>query len=186
LILILYDRLVAPKERGAGALARALTRYAAYGGVIALYVVVRVAALGALAASDPGTWGTLLTRVLTTTKIVATYAWLTLVPFPANPYYVIVPVVWPPPTEWWAGAAGVVLLLALTLWAAWRAPLWGFAALWFWITLIPSVGFCLLLGMGVRRLFDSRLLDSSRSGTSDQLPAAPALGLTALLLGFVL
>ena len=208
LILILYDRLVAPKERGAGALARALTRYAAYGGVIALYLVVRMAALGALAASDPGTWGTLLTRVLTTTKIVATYAWLTLVPFPANPYYVIVPVLWPPPIEWWAAAAGVVILLVLTLWAAWRAPRWGFAALWFWITLIPSVGvnllpvptaimaerflylpsvgFCLLLGMGVRRLFDSRLLDSSRSGTGDQLPPAPALGLTALLLGFVL
>lgn len=203
LILILYDRLLGPKERGAGALARALTRYAAYGGVIALYLAVRMASLGALAESDPGTWGTLLTRVLTTTKIVATYAWLTLVPFPANPYYVIVPVLWPPPIDWWMAAAGLAVLVVLTLWAAWRVPILGFAALWFWVTLIPSVGvnllpvptaimaerflylpsvgYCLLLGMGVRRV-----IGSSRPVLGDQLRPVPALGLTALLLGFVL
>lgn len=203
LILILYDRLLGPKERGAGALTRALTRYAAYGGVIALYLAVRMASLGALAESDPGTWGTLLTRVLTTTKIVATYAWLTLVPFPANPYYVIVPVLWPPPIDWWMAAAGLAVLVVLTLWAAWRVPILGFAALWFWVTLIPSVGvnllpvptaimaerflylpsvgYCLLLGMGVRRV-----IGSSRPVLGDQLRPVPAVGLTALLLGFML
>lgn len=203
LVLFLYDRMVSPRERGAGALARALTRYAAYGGVIALYVGIRMAALGALVESDPGTWGTLLTRLLTTTKIVATYAWLTLVPFPANPYYVIVPVVWPPPTDWWLATGGLAVLMALTLWAAWRAPLWGFAALWFWVTLIPSVGvdllpvptaimaerflylpsvgFCLLLGMGVRRM-----LGSGGALAADQLRPVPALGMATLLLGYVL
>jgi tetratricopeptide (TPR) repeat protein len=203
LVLVLYDRMVGPKERGAGALARALARYAAYGGVVALYLVVRMASLGALVESDSGTWGTLLTRVLTATKIVATYAWLTLVPFPANPYYVIVPVLWPPPTDWWAATGGLAVLLALTVWAAWRAPVWGFAAIWFWVTLIPSVGvdllpvptaimaerflylpsvgFCLLLAMGVRRL-----LGSGRALAADQLRPLPALGLATLLLGYVL
>src|SRR4029453_500852 len=144
LVLVLYDRTVGSKERGAGAIARALTRYAAYGGVIAVYLLVRMASLGALVDSEPGTWGTLLTRILTVTKIVATYAWLTLVPFPATPYYVIVPVLWPPPTDWWMAAGGLTVLLALTVWAAWRAPIWGFAAIWFWVTLIPSVGVDLL------------------------------------------
>jgi protein O-mannosyl-transferase len=203
LVLVLYDRMVGPKERGAGALARALARYAAYGGVVALYLVVRMASLGALVESDSGTWGTLLTRLLTATKIVATYAWLTLVPFPANPYYVIVPVLWPPPTDWWAATGGLAVLLALTVWAAWRAPVWGFAAIWFWVTLIPSVGvdllpvptaimaerflylpsvgFCLLLAMGVRRL-----LGSGRALAADQLRPLPALGLATLLLGYVL
>jgi tetratricopeptide (TPR) repeat protein len=203
LVLLLYDRMVGPKERGAGALARALARYAAYGGVVALYLVVRMASLGALVESDSGTWGTLLTRVLTATKIVATYAWLTLVPFPANPYYVIVPVLWPPPTDWWAATGGLAVLLALTVWAAWRAPVWGFAAIWFWVTLIPSVGvdllpvptaimaerflylpsvgFCLLLAMGVRRV-----LGSGRALAADQLRPLPALGLATLLLGYVL
>jgi protein O-mannosyl-transferase len=203
LVLLLYDRMVGPKERGAGALARALARYAAYGGVVALYLVVRMASLGALVESDSGTWGTLLTRVLTATKIVATYAWLTLVPFPANPYYVIVPVLWPPPTDWWAATGGLAVLLALTVWAAWRAPVWGFAAIWFWVTLIPSVGvdllpvptaimaerflylpsvgFCLLLAMGVRRV-----LGSGRAVAADQLRPLPALGLATLLLGYVL
>jgi len=203
LVLVLYDRMVGPKERGAGALARALARYAAYGGVVALYLVVRMASLGALVESDSGTWGTLLTRVLTATKIVATYAWLTLVPFPANPYYVIVPVLWPPPADWWAATGGLAVLLALTVWAAWRAPVWGFAAIWFWVTLIPSVGvdllpvptaimaerflylpsvgFCLLLAMGVRRL-----LGSGRALAADQLRPLPALGLATLLLGYVL
>ena len=203
LVILLYDRMVGPKERGAGALARALARYAAYGGVVALYLVVRMASLGALVESDSGTWGTLLTRVLTATKIVATYAWLTLVPFPANPYYVIVPVLWPPPGDWWAATGGLAVLLALTVWAAWRAPLWGFAAIWFWVTLIPSVGvdllpvptaimaerflylpsvgFCLLLAMGVRRV-----LGSGRALAADQLRPLPALGLATLLLGYVL
>jgi tetratricopeptide (TPR) repeat protein len=203
LILVLYDRLVGPKERMARDFVRALMRYAAYGGVIALYLVVRMAALGALVESDPGTWGTFLTRVLTTTKIVATYAWLTLVPFPANPYYVIVPVRWPPPMDWWVAAIGLAVLMTLTLWAAWRTSMLGFAALWFWVTLIPSVGvnllpvptaimaerflylpsvgYCLLLGMGVQRV-----LGGGRTLGADQLRPAPALGLTALLLGFVL
>ena len=203
LVLVLYDRMVGPKERGAGALARALARYAAYGGVVALYLVVRMASLGALVESDSGTWGTLLTRVLTATKIVATYAGLTLVPFPANPYYVIVPVVWPPPNDWWVATGGLAVLLALTVWAAWRAPVWGFAAIWFWVTLIPSVGvdllpvptaimaerflylpsvgFCLLLAMGVRRF-----LDSGRAPAAEQLRPLPALGLATLLLGYVL
>jgi tetratricopeptide (TPR) repeat protein len=202
LVLVLYDRTVGSKERGAGAIARALTRYAAYGGVIAVYLLVRMASLGALVDSEPGTWGTLLTRILTVTKIVATYAWLTLVPFPANPYYVIVPVLWPPPTDWWMAAGGLTVLLALTVWAAWRAPIWGFAAIWFWVTLIPSVGvdllpvptavmaerflylpsvgFCLLLGMGVRLL-----LSSGRALAADQLRPVPALGLATLLLGYV-
>jgi tetratricopeptide (TPR) repeat protein len=202
LILVLYDRMVGPKERGAQALARALTRYAAYGGVIALYLAVRMTSLGSLVESDPGTWGTLLTRVLTATKIVATYAWLTLVPYPANPYYVIVPVLWPPPPEWWVAAGGLVVLLVLTLWAVWRRPLWGFAAIWFWITLIPSVGvdllpvptaimaerflylpsvgFCLLLAMGVQHM-----LGSGRALAADQLRPLPALGLATLLLGYI-
>ena len=209
LVLLLYDRMAGPKERGAGALARALTRYAAYGGVIALYLMVRMASLGALVESEPGTWGTLLTRILTATKIVATYAWLTLVPFPANPYYIIVPVLWPPPPAWWVATGGLAVLLILTLWAAWRRPLWGFAALWFWVTLIPSVGvdllpvptaimaerflylpsvgFCLLLAMAVHQLLGTgQLLSAGRALAADQVRPLPALGLATLLLGYIL
>jgi tetratricopeptide (TPR) repeat protein len=201
-ILVLYDALAL---RGGGgerfwALPRVVARYAPYAGVIGLYLGIRMLSLGSLVQSDPGVWGSLLTRLLTTTKIVATYAWLTLVPFPANAHYVIVPVPAPPPAAWWPGAILLAGLLVATAWALWRAPRWGFCAAWFWITLIPSVGvnllplptavmaerflylpsvaFCLLLGLALGPALGSLAADAR------QLRPAPALAMAMLFLGY--
>jgi tetratricopeptide (TPR) repeat protein len=211
LILLLWDLLVTPASGRAtadatesryGPLVRAAGRYGAYGAVIGLYLVVRMLSLGALVESDPGVWGTLLTRLLTTTKIVASYAWMALVPFPANAHYVIVPVVAPPPLAWWGAAAFLAVLLAATAWAVVRAPRWGFCALWFWLTLIPSVGvnllplptavmaerflylpsvgFCILLGLAL-----DRALGAAGKVAADQIRPAPAFALAGLLLAYV-
>jgi tetratricopeptide (TPR) repeat protein len=210
LILVLWDLLVTPRgvatadttDTRRRALARAAARYSAYGAVIGLYLVIRLLSLGALVESDPGVWGSLLTRLLTTTKILANYAWMTVVPFPANAHYVIVPVVAPPQLAWWGAAAFLAALLAATAWAAVRAPRWGFCALWFWLTLIPSVGvnllplptavmaerflylpsvgFCVLLGMGL-----ARALGAVGTALAGQIRPAPALALAGLLLAYV-
>jgi protein O-mannosyl-transferase len=204
LILVLYDRLVARREDPGGGrgIASVIARYAPYGGVIALYIGVRMVSLGALVESDPGIWGSLPTRLLTTVKIVATYAWLTLAPFPANAHYVIVPVTPPPSAAWWGAAAFLALLLGGTARALWRAPRWGFCTIWFWVTLIPSVGvnllplptvvmaerflylpsvgFCLLVGMGL-----GRALGAVGAVETRQLRPAPALAVAALFLAYV-
>jgi len=211
LILVLWDLLVASPDAAAKAdvdvpryrpLVRAAGRYSAYGAVIGLYLVIRMLSLGALVESDPGVWGSLLTRFLTTTKIVASYAWMAFVPFPANAHYVIVPVVAPPPAAWWGAAAFLAVLVAATAWAAVRAPRWGFCALWFWLTLIPSVGvnllplptavmaerflylpsvgFCVLLGMAL-----GRTLSAASTLDAGQIRPAPALALAGLLLAYV-
>src|SRR5262249_54740012 len=195
LLLVLWDLLVTPRDSRAmtdaaaprfGPLTRAAGRYGAYGAVIGLYLVIRMLSLGSLVESDPGVWGSLLTRLLTTTKIVASYAWMVLVPFPANAHRVIVPVVAPPPLAWWGAAVFLAALLTATAWAVLRAPRWGFCALWFWLTLIPSVGvnllplptavmaerflylpsvgFCVLLGMGL-----SRALGAAGAIAADQI-----------------
>ena len=209
LILVIWDLLVAPRrstpelsDSWAGTLTRAVGRYAAYGAVVGLYLVIRMLSLGSLVESDPGVWGSLLTRLLTTTKIVASYAWMAAVPFPANAHYVIVPVVAPPPLVWWGAAAFLASLLAATAWAVVRAPRWGFCALWFWLTLIPSVGvnllplptavmaerflylpsvgFCVLLAMGL-----GRALGPIGTVIAGQIRPAPALALAGLLLAYV-
>jgi len=211
LILVLWDLLVASPDAAAKAdvdvpryrpLVRAAGRYSAYGAVIGLYLVIRMLSLGALVESDPGVWGSLLTRFLTTTKIVASYAWMAFVPFPANAHYVIVPVVALPPAAWWGAAAFLAVLVAATAWAAVRAPRWGFCALWFWLTLIPSVGvnllplptavmaerflylpsvgFCVLLGMAL-----GRTLGAASTLDAGQIRPAPALALAGLLLAYV-
>ncbi|HKZ09034.1 MAG TPA: hypothetical protein VJU81_26430 [Methylomirabilota bacterium] len=202
-MLALYDALVL-RGRGGERLwapARIVGRYAPYAGVIGLYLGIRMLSLGSLVESDPGVWGSVLTRLLTTAKIVATYAWLTLVPFPANAHYVIVPVTAPPPAAWWPAAMFLAGLLVATAWALWRAPRWGFCALWFWVTLIPSVGvnllplptavmaerflylpsvaFCLLLGMVLEPA-----LGSLGAGDARQLRPAPALAMAILFLGY--
>ena len=89
-VLMLWDRLVRGDLRDRGAAWRAAPRYAAYGAVTALYLGLRLFALGG---PEPGgaAWGPVLTRALTTLRIVASYTWLTIVPYPTSPYYAIAP-----------------------------------------------------------------------------------------------
>jgi tetratricopeptide (TPR) repeat protein len=134
-------------------------------------------------------------------KIVAAYAWLTLLPFPANAHYVIVPIGTPPPLAWWGAAAWLAALLVGTAWAVIRRPVWGFCSLWFWVTLIPSVGvnllplptavmaerflylpsvgFCLLAGAAL-----GWALGATEWGAANQARPAPALAVAALLLAY--
>lgn len=201
LILALYDW-----ERGdlrtLRAAASALPRYAPYGLVLGLYWVARLAVIGHGAIPDATSLQGLTTRVLTTLKIAGWYVALTVVPYPPNAYYWIDPVTLPPDLFWWLAVLTLGAGLALTALAAVRAPTLAVGALWFWVTLVPftainvlplanlimaerflylpTVGFCLILGVGVSRLVGTVDLRTT------QLRRGPALAFTALLLCYVL
>lgn len=197
-VLLLWDRLVRGDLRDRGAGRRAAPRYAAYGAVTALYLGLRLFTLGGVGSSGEA-WASLLVRALTTLKIVAGYAWITIVPYPTSPYYAIAPETLPPGPAWWLAVIGLAAALCATAWAVRRAPAAGFGALWFWITLTPSaavnllplpsaimaerflylptVGSCLVLGWGA-----ARLLGPVAWGRATQLRPVPALGLAAVLL----
>jgi Tfp pilus assembly protein PilF len=199
-VLLAWDRLVRGDLRDRGAARRAAPRYGAYGAVTVLYMGLRLFALGGLDGSADA-WGPFLTRALTTLRIVASYAWITLVPYPTSPYYAIAPETVPPGLTWWLAAAGLVAALGATGWAVCRAPAAGFGALWFWITLAPSiavnllplpsvimaerflylptVGFSLVLGGSAARLFGPVTW-----GRTAQLRPIPSIGLAAVLLAY--
>jgi Tfp pilus assembly protein PilF len=200
-VLVVWDWRVRDDLRARRAGWRAAARYAPYGAVLALYWGLRSLALRDAADTAAGAWAPPITRLLTTLQTVATYAWITIVPYPANAYRVIVPASVPPDLHWWLAMAGLGAALAGTAWALWRVPVVGFGALWFWITLAPSagvnllplptvlmaerflylptVGFCLILGW-----LASRLLGPVTLGRAAQLRAAPTLGLVVLLLAY--
>jgi Tfp pilus assembly protein PilF len=97
--------------------------------------------------------------------------------------------------------AGLIAALGATAWVARRAPAARFGALWFWITLAPSiavnllplpsaimaerflylptVGFSLVLGWGA-----ARLLGPAAWGRTTQIRPIPSLGLAAVLLAY--
>jgi len=200
-VLALWDWRVRDDLRDRPAVWRAAARYAPYGGVLAFYLGLRWLALRDATGAAAGPWAPPITRLLTTLQTVAAYAWITIVPYPANAYRVIVPVTAPPDLHWWLAVAGLAAAIAGTAWALWRAPVVGFGALWFWITLAPSaganllplptvlmaerflylptVGYCLILGWTA-----SRLLGPVTFGRAAQLRPAPTLGLAVLLLAY--
>ena len=201
-MLVVWDWRVRDDLRDRRAVWRAAARYAPYGAVLALYWGLRSLALrDAADTAAAGAWAPPITRLLTTLQTVATYAWITIVPYPANAYRVIVPATVPPDLHWWLAMVGLGAALAGTAWALWRVPVVGFGALWFWITLAPSagvnllplptvlmaerflylptVGYCLILGW-----LASRLLGPVTLGRAAQLRPAPTLGLVVLLLAY--
>jgi Tfp pilus assembly protein PilF len=202
-VLILWDRLVRGDLRDLRVVWRGAARYVAYCAVAGLYLGLRIFALGGLVDSSTGTWGSLLTRPLTALKIAASYAWITVVPYPGNSFYAIVPETVPPGLTWWVAVAGLVAALGATAWAVRQAAAPGFGALWFWITLAPSVvanllplpntimaerflylptvGFCLVLGW-----IASRLLGPVALGRATDVRPAPSVGLAAVLLVYAI
>lgn len=200
-VLALWDWRVRGDLRGGRAVWRGVARYAPYGGVLALYLGLRLFALHGVGDPAADAWGPSITRLLTTLQTVASYAWMTIVPYPSNAYRVIVPVSVPPDLHWWVAMVGLGAAIAGSAWALRRVPVVGFGALWFWITLAPSVavnllplptvlmaerflylptvGYCLILGW-----LASRLLGPVVLGRAARLRLAPALGLGLLLLAY--
>jgi Tfp pilus assembly protein PilF len=200
-VLILWDFLVRGDLRDRGAIRRAAARYAAYGAVAGLYLGLRMFALGGLADPSAEAWGSLLTRALTTVKIAASNAWITIVPYPGSPYHAIVPETVPPGLTWWLAAAGLVAAFGATAWAVRRAPAAGLGALWFWITLAPSIAMNLLplpsMIVAERFLYlptvgsslvlgwtASRLLGPVAWGRATQVHPGLSIGLAAVLLAY--
>jgi tetratricopeptide (TPR) repeat protein len=200
-VLALWDWRVRDDLRDRRAAWRGAARYAPYGGVLALYLGLRWLALRDVGDGAVGAWAPPITRLLTTLQTVASYAWIAIVPYPANAYRVIVPVTVPPDVHWWVAMVGLGAAMAGTAWARWRMPVVGLGALWFWITLAPSagvnllplptvlmaerflylptVGYCVILGWVA-----SWLLGPVTLGRAARLRLAPTLGLAVLLLAY--
>ena len=140
LLLVAYDAIVLRDLRTRAALARAVVRYAAYAPVLAAYLAVRRAAVPALIDPRAMVWADPLTRLLTSVKLAAWSAWLAILPYPTNLYYVVASDRWPPTPAWWLGLAFLTLLLGFTVLALRHVPSAGFGAAWFWISLVPVIG----------------------------------------------
>src|SRR3990172_5426191 len=135
-VLLLYDWAARDGVASPRAVGRAVLRCSGHLRIMALYAGIRLVALGRIVDAEASAWGSLLTRLLTTLDIVATYVRLTVIPYPANSYPLIVPLVFPGSPRFWLGMALLAVGLGLTAWAAWRSRVLGFGALWFWVTLI--------------------------------------------------
>ena len=184
---------------------RALARYAPYAVVIAAYAAVRTAVLGGMVESAATPWAPPLVRLLTGLEIIGRYAWLALVPYPANAYYPIFHVTPPPGATWWLTVGVLVVALAFTAVAMRRWPVAGFGAAWFWITLapftavnflglssaimaerflyLPSVGFCLVGGVVIGRLLGN-LEREGAPGHAREVSPAPALALVLVFVAY--
>jgi Tfp pilus assembly protein PilF len=201
-ILALWDWCVRGDLRDRRAAGAAAARYAPYGGVLVLYLGLRALVLRGVGDADAGAWGPPTTRLLTTLHMAAAYAWMTIVPYPANAYRLVTPISTPLDPRWWLSIVGLGAVIAGTAWALRRVPPVGFGALWFWITLLPSagvnllplptvlmaerflylptLGYCLVLGW-----IASRLLDPLRLGRAATPRLAPAVGLAVLVLAYL-
>ncbi len=201
-VLVAYEWAF-PREPGARPiLARAIRGVGPLLALLAVFLVVRVLVLGdvLLDRASPA-WADVVPRILTTLKLVSWYAWATIVPYPVSPSQsvsVVRSVLDPP---FLLAAAGLVPLLAGTVIAAIRSRAAFFFAAWFWLTLapaaalnllpgsspivadrflyLPSVGFCVLLALGVRRL-----VGEVRDIESEQVRRAPTVALAGLLVLF--
>ena len=133
---------------------RAITRSSPYWGILALYLLLRFRILGFLAVRQQNWELSPLSFALTVLDLMRSYWWKLLVPFPLNAYYVFSPV-----KNFVDPRAALAILFALAagagIWfAARRAPLVAFSALWVFLTLIPVLN---LYGIG-HNVFTERYL----------------------------
>ncbi len=202
-VLVVWDWLARRDLRSWRAASRAAVHYAAYAAVTCLYLTLRGFALGGVV--GPGqsvdAWAQPSARALTIVEILASYVRVTILPYPPHPFYAVVPAGFPLDLAWWLAAVGLVCALGATAWAVRAVPTPGLGALWFWLTLVPSVavnllplptalmaerflylptvGFCLIVGWVA-----ARLLGPVALGRAAQLPAAPAVSLAVAMLAY--
>jgi len=174
-VLALYEWAFpgAPGERSA--LARAIRGVGPLVAVLGVFLIVRVFVISDVLLTRNGpVFAEALPRLLTTLRLMSWYAWVTIIPYPVSPSqsaHVVTSVTDP---AFLVAAAALVPLLAAAGAAAVRSRVILFSIAWFWITLapsvavnllpgstpivadrflyLPSVGVCVLLAMGIRRL----------------------------------
>ena len=194
------------RERGARAF---LTRTARGVGplllLLAVFLVVRVLVLSdvLLVRAGPG-WDNAGPRILTTVKVLSWYAWVTIIPYPVSPSQATTIVRSALDPRFLLAVAGLVPLAAGMIVAARRWRVAFFFAAWFWLTLapsaainllpgsepivadrflyLPSVGFCVLLALGLRWLVgDVRDIETEQLRRGPTVAFAGGLALFAIL-----
>jgi tetratricopeptide (TPR) repeat protein len=170
---------------------------------LAAVLVARHVVLGGLLAPRAPGPLELGPRILTTLELTSWYAWTTIVPYPASPSQSATAIGTILDLRFLAALAGLVPLVAATLAAAWRWRVVFFFATWFWLTLspsvglnlvpgtlpvasdrflyLPSVGVCVLVALGFRRL-----LGEVRDVRSQDLPRLPTLAFGGVVVAFSL
>jgi len=143
-LLLLYDACVLRDLRASASWRGAMRRMTPYVAVVVAYVVLRRLALSTFVMAPAAPWADPVTRVLTTLKMAAWYVWLAIVPLPTNLSYEVALDTLVPGARWWLAMAALALLAALSAVAMARWPATGFAAAWFWVSLVPMLGASLL------------------------------------------
>lgn len=201
-VLVAYEWAFPREPGGRSALGRLLRGVGPLFLVLAVFLVVRVAVLSdvlltraAPAERDLGS------RLLTTLTTASWYAWVTIVPYPVSPSQSAPMVQSLLDPRFLLATAGLVPLAVAAVVAARRSRVVLFFVAWFWITLapslaldllpgsapivadrflyLPSIGFCALLAMGVRRL-----VGEVRDIETDQLRRVPTAAFAAAVVLF--
>ena len=168
-------------EKGWKAAIRSAIPYAA---VLVLYLAIRLLSVGAYSGGRTlyagGVFGTLLTM----TRITASYIRLMVWPMPLNSYYLVDPTTSLGDARFWGAFLLLGLLFAGLLAVRKAAPAVFVGGLWFFLLLLPvtnlfpiggvmmaerflylpSIGFCLLVGVGIERGWRTRGIGESALG----------------------
>jgi tetratricopeptide (TPR) repeat protein len=198
LVLVAYEWTF-PRESERRAVAAVLRRVSAPLAALAIFIFVRVFFLSDMLLERPVPTTTEFgARLLSTFTYASFYAWVTILPFPVSPSQTarFVNSVLDP--RFLAAAAGMAVLLGVTLLAARRARAVLFFCAWFWLTLapslavnllpaatpivadrflyLPSVALCVILAMGLRWL-----AGEVRDIEVEQVRRAPMVGFAMVI-----
>ena len=204
LVLVCYEWVFPGPPGGRPFLARAARGVGPLLALLGVFLTVRIFVISDVLLTRSGPLqAEALPRVLTTLRLASWYAWVTIIPYPVSPSQSAQVVTSVTDPAFLVAAAGLVPLIAAVVAAAVWSRVSLFFIAWFWITLapsvalnllpgstpivadrflyLPSVGVCILLALGVRRL-----IGEVHDVEAEQVRKAPAIAFASLVVLFAI